>query len=168
MKKIIPFVVVISILSFFLPSCNGNDSNTESNYYMNAKINDTTDFKSESFLAQSILIQEENTISFTGITSDNRNITMTINEADYSGDAATYNEQKVTFMFSIDQNSGGVAYSSILDGQGTLTITEKDANHVKGTFNFTANLVGGNPQDYNLGQTVTISNGTFNCKKINY
>lgn len=168
MKKIIPFIVIISILSFFLPSCNGNDSNPETNYYMKAKINDTIDFKSEGYLAQSIFLQVENTISFTGMTSDNRSIAILIDTSDYSGGVATYNEQKVTFMFSIDQNSGGVAYSSILDGQGTLTITEEDGNHVKGTFNFTANLVGGNPQDYNLGQTVTITNGTFNSKKINY
>ena len=163
------FSVIFSLIAIFLfintiSSCNGDDSNPDTNYFMTATINSDIYFESKSSLSQAIILNGDNVMGITGTSDDNRTIQLQVDLTNYTGGSGTLNEQQVTFIFSVEDS---LFYSTITEGSGTLIVTEEDENHIKGSFNFTASLLIGNPSDFNLGNTITISNGMFNAKKVN-
>ena len=160
-------ILLLAVLTIF--SCNKDEEVTEPvGYYMTAKI-DQEDFEAKPETVKVTYYTDNGDFMvITSETANNRRISMTVNLQNYTQGSGTYTEQEVDFHFSVfdpvtsfetDHWATNVSGA----GGGTLTITEEDTAHLKGTFNFSPFHSFGDLSVYNT--SLLITNGKFNAKK---
>jgi Family of unknown function (DUF6252) len=151
-KKIAMLLVMVTASAISFNCSSSDDSSSSSNFYLKCKVNGTlvefTDPMVINSLAKSITGNDADTgkmvTLFTPLTVGTGTFTITdepSNENSYAGSYSDFN---------------GDIYSD--NETGTMTITEVNADVIKGTFSFTG-------EDGN-GGTITVTEGSFRAENI--
>ncbi|WP_033957412.1 DUF6252 family protein [Psychroserpens jangbogonensis] len=150
--------IAFILLTLVLSSCSSNDDSTnseQSNYYLTAKV-DGVNFSID-IVTVSTLADETDFYVISGV-GENTSIGLTLESPISVGTFTTGVAEIVALTYQT--NSPFVVFGASQDvGSGTITITENNANYIKGTFSFT----GINQLD---NSTKEISEGAFKAVKL--
>jgi len=164
--------LLLTLIITLLFNCNSDDAKNQQpeGYYLETQI-DNTDYTAK---PETVLVDyyQDNGqfMTITATDYDFRQITMIVNLQNYTEGSGTYNQDTVNFVFSIQDSDNGVTNCqwSTLSGMGdagTLTITEEDDTHVRGTFTFSAGMLFADGCLNTYNSSILITEGKFNAKK---